>query len=236
MTSILKADLLDEIGRRFKAQFWFKTFGSIGFMALFFWGYIYILQHAFVLVTEMPLLAVDRLIPYQNGAWLIYVSLWVYVQLPVTMIVNRRELVRYGWSSSVISIIGFAVFIFWPTAVPLVDVDGVGTLYSAMRNIDTTGNSCPSLHVAFSVFTAMWLDRFVRWIGGAGWVRWFNVIWCLSIVYSTMATKQHVLIDVVAGGALGYAGGWVQARFGGEVREMAAAPDFAQIKPASRKL
>ena len=29
-----------------------------------------------------------------------------------------------------------------------------------------------------------------------------NVLWCLGIVYSAMATRQHVALDVVAGAAL----------------------------------
>jgi len=231
-----KTGLLRDLVRRLKVQFWFKTFGGAGFMVLFFWGYIYILRHAVFPVTDMPLLAIDRWISYQNSAWLLYVSLWLYVQLPVTMIENRWELIRYGVAAAAISAIGFAIFIFWPTAVPPVGVEGDGALLAAVRNIDTTGNSCPSLHVAFSVFTALWLDRFVRRIGAVSWVRWANAVWCLGIVYSTLATKQHVLLDALAGAALGYVGGWMQARYGGEGRTAAASAELAQTSPAARKL
>ncbi len=236
MISSSKTGLLHDLVRRVKVMLWFKTFGGAGFMVLFFCGYIYILRHAVFPVTAMPLLAVDQWISYHNSAWLLYVSLWLYVQVPVTMMESRWELVRYGVAATAISAIGFAFFIFWPTAVPPVVVEGDGALLSAVRSIDTTGNSCPSLHVAFSVFTALWLDRFVRRIGGAGWMRWANVVWCLAIVYSTLATKQHVVLDALAGTALGYVGGWVQARCGGEGRTAASSSDFAQTSPAARKL
>jgi membrane-associated phospholipid phosphatase len=34
-------------------------------------------------------------------------------------------------------------------------------------------------------------------------VRALNWIWCLGILYSTVATRQHVFLDVLAGAALG---------------------------------
>jgi len=236
MISSSKTVRFRDIVSRVRSQFWLKTFGSMGFMVLFFWGYIYILRHSFFTVTDMPLLAIDGWIPYQNSAWVLYVSLWLYVQLPVTMIEKRRELILYGWMAAAVSAIGFVVFILWPTAVPAVGVEGDGSLYSTMRSIDTTGNSCPSLHVAFSVFTAQWLERFIRRVGGAGWLRWLNVVWCLGIVYSTLATKQHVVLDAFAGAVLGYAGGFVHARFDVEQRAEAVLPELAQIRPAARKL
>ena len=39
-----------------------------------------------------------------------------------------------------------------------------------------------------------------------------NMLWCGAIVYSTLATKQHVVLDVVGGLALGAAAGWASAR------------------------
>jgi len=39
-----------------------------------------------------------------------------------------------------------------------------------------------------------------------------NACWCVGICYSTLATKQHLLIDVLAGAALGLAGGWWSVR------------------------
>ncbi len=236
MISFSKTGKFHDLARRVKSLFWLKTLGGMGFMVLFFWGYIFILKHSVFPVTEMPALAIDRWIPYQNSAWLLYISLWLYVQLPVILFENRRELVRYGVASAIISVIGFAIFIFWPTAVPPVVIEADGAVLAMVRSIDTTGNSCPSLHVAFSVFTALWLDRFIQRMGGARWVRWVNVVWSLGIVYSTLATKQHVVLDAVGGAALGYVGRLVQARFGGEGRTKEGSDDVAQTNPAARKL
>jgi membrane-associated phospholipid phosphatase len=40
----------------------------------------------------------------------------------------------------------------------------------------------------------------------------FNTVWLLLIVYSTLAIKQHVLLDALAGAALGAAFGWASLR------------------------
>jgi membrane-associated phospholipid phosphatase len=236
MTFPSKVDFYRDLLRRLKAQFWLKSFGVPAFMVLFFWAYIYILKHAYFPVTVMPLTVIDHLIPYQDSGWLLYVSLWIYVQLPITMIDSRRQLVLYGGSSMVVSLIGFAFFVFWPTAVPAVGNVGDGALFTSIRSIDTTGNACPSLHVAFAVFTAVWLERFLCRAGQAVWARYLNVIWCLGIVYSTLATKQHVMLDACAGAVLGLAGAWVHARFESKQRENGILPALPQISPAVRKL
>ena len=207
-------------------------------MALFFLGYFLILNFPFFEVSVMPLTALDRFIPYQGGDWLLYVSLWIYVQLPPSFIDNRRELVRYGWMAALVSLVGFAIFMLWPTAIPAVAIDGADSSFAGIRNLDTTGNSCPSLHVAFAVFTAVWIERFFRRWGGAILIRWINIIWCIGIVYSTLGTKQHVFIDAVAGLALGLFGAAVQARFEANkpLLLIEEAPTLAQISPAARKL
>jgi hypothetical protein len=240
MKSDPKPASFPELGRRVRSLLWLKSTGVPAFMALFFLGYLYILKHAYFPVTTMPLTAVDRLIPYQVSGWLLYVSLWAYVQLPLSLIDNRRELFLYGWLATGISVVGFAFFILWPTAVPALADDVAGSLFSGIRRIDTTGNSCPSLHVAFSVFTALWLERFLRRNLPSNALRLLNVLWCLGIVYSTLATKQHVALDACAGAVLGFAGALAQARIeryqGMPVALSSAPSELAQISPEARKL
>jgi len=231
-----KSALYRDLLRRLKAQFWLKTLGVPVFMVLFFWGYIYILRHAYFPVTVMPLLAIDRLIPYQNSAWFLYVSLWIYVQLPIMLLDNLWSLVRHGAWAAGLSAIGFALFILWPTAVPAVGDVGDGALFASIRSIDTTGNSCPSLHVAFAVFTALQLELFLRGAAQASWARFLNVFWCLGIVYSTLATKQHVMLDAYAGAVLGLIGAAAQAYFENKYHKNEAVAELAQISPATRKL
>jgi len=49
------------------------------------------------------------------------------------------------------------------------------------------------------------LARQLRDAGAPAWLRVVNVAWAAGIVYSTMAVRQHVLVDVLGGFALGVA-------------------------------
>jgi membrane-associated phospholipid phosphatase len=74
-----------------------------------------------------------------------------------------------------------------------------------LKSADAGGNACPSLHVAFAVFSAIWFERLLRQMQGGHVIRAFNWLWCIGILYSTMAIRQHVSLDVFAGAVLGAA-------------------------------
>jgi membrane-associated phospholipid phosphatase len=76
---------------------------------------------------------------------------------------------------------------------------------SFLKGVDASGNACPSLHVATAVYAAFRLNWQIAALGLPRGVSRANVLWCVAIAYSTMATKQHVAVDVAAGAALGVA-------------------------------
>jgi membrane-associated phospholipid phosphatase len=119
---------------------------------------------------------------------------------------DRRELIAFGWAAGALAVAGLTVFVAWPSAVPPLAVDwsrfaGFGEL----KELDATGNACPSLHVAFAVFAALAADFLLGRRGAAKRWRIANALWALGIVYSTMATKQHVALDAIAGTGFGVA-------------------------------
>jgi membrane-associated phospholipid phosphatase len=59
----------------------------------------------------------------------------------------------------------------------------------------------------------MCLDRLARHLGDRGLARSLSWLWCLGILYSTLATKQHVAVDMVAGIALGAVWAGLYLRF-----------------------
>ena len=181
-----------------------KAIGTPLFIALFFGAYFYVLKHPAYPTTLMPLIALDRLIPFQPLTFYIYVSLWVYVSLPPALLVLRRELYGYGTAMAVMCLTGLAIFYFWPTAVPPADIDWARYPDMAfLKNLDAAGNACPSLHVATAVFSGMWLHRILRRFGAPQWMLLLNGGWCAGIVYSTLAVRQHVAVDVLTGLLLG---------------------------------
>jgi membrane-associated phospholipid phosphatase len=193
---------------RLHLRFWryltLKFFGICAFMWVFFLGYFHTLRHPVYPVFEMPRTALDHLITLQPQAMLAYVSLWLYVGVAPGLLLTLKELIIYGLWAAALCAAGLAIFHFWPTAVPPHDVDVTGFPgFDLLKGIDAAGNACPSLHVASAVFTAIWVERLLRMIGVPPALRVLNLLWVLAIAYSTIAIRQHVALDAVAGAALG---------------------------------
>jgi membrane-associated phospholipid phosphatase len=117
---------------------------------------------------------------------------------------DRAGLLRYGISVGLLCVLGLALFALWPTRVPadLVDWQAHGGM-ALLQGMDLAGNACPSMHVASAVFSGIWTQRLLGELQVPFWPRGLDALWCLAIVYSTMAVKQHVFIDVLCGLLLG---------------------------------
>jgi len=177
------------------------------FAAFFFVLYFRLLNHPLFPVALMPLTALDRLVGFAPLAMVPYVSLWPYVLLVPALLLGRRETVAYVAAVVAVAAVGLGIFLFWPTAIPRPDIDWTRhPSFEFLKHVDAAGNACPSLHVTFTVLTAVWLGRLLRQIGAPAGMRLLSVVWAVAIVYSTLATKQHVAVDVFAGAALGLAG------------------------------
>lgn len=187
-----------------------KAFGTTLFIALFFSAYFYLLKNPAYPLTVMPTLWLDHLVGFVPQAVFVYVSLWLYVSLPPALLSTKRELYAYGASIAATCIAALLIFYFWPTSVPASGIDW--SKYpdvDFLKNMDASGNACPSLHVVTAVFSGVWLHRLLRGFGSPLWLLTLNWAWCIAIVYSTLATRQHVAVDVLAGLALGILASWL---------------------------
>ncbi len=181
-----------------------KSIGTTLFISLFFGAYFYLLKDPTYPTTVMPITLLDRLIGFQPLALPMYISLWVYVSLPPALLATRRELYGYGLAMAGTCLAGLIVFYFWPTVVPAANIDWAQYPDVAfLKSMDASGNACPSLHVATAVFSGIWLHHLLRRFGAPPWILIFNWVWCTGIVYSALATRQHVTVDVLAGLVLG---------------------------------
>jgi membrane-associated phospholipid phosphatase len=195
---------LQWLAGRIRPHFMFKALGTSAFMTVFFTAYIYLLKSPSGPVTVMPLTIVDQWVPFEPWALPIYLSLWVYVSLPPALMQTREEVVDFGGRIGLLCLIGLAVFYAWPNAVPPANIDWA--LYpgaSVLKGVDAAGNACPSLHVATAVFSGLWLEWSVPRTPKGQLFRWCNLAWCAAIAYSTLATRQHVAVDVACGALLG---------------------------------
>ena len=207
------ADAHRDAGRYFLSvvtvHFWFKCLGTTGFTFAFFAAYVFLLKHPAFPVTIIPATALDRLIGIQPLALPLYLSLWLYVSLPPELMLTRRAITGYGLWIGSLCLSGLLIFYFWPTAIPAFHIDWARYPGMAfLKDADAAGNACPSLHVATAVFSCFWLNQQLRSHGfGLRWIV-LNVGWCTGIVYSTMATKQHVALDALAGIGLALIFAW----------------------------
>ncbi|HEX3857109.1 MAG TPA: phosphatase PAP2 family protein [Verrucomicrobiae bacterium] len=181
-----------------------KMIGTALIMTAFFVAYFWVLNHPFFPVTTMPVTAIDRLIGFRPEALPLYLSLWFYLSLAPALLMDRREIMSYGVVTVGMSVIGLGIFLLWPTTVARTDmVLSQHSTFAFIMAADAAGNACPSLHVAFAVFTAIWLARILRQMDTGRFLRALNWLWCLGILYSTVAIRQHVVLDVLAGAGLG---------------------------------
>ena len=183
------------------------------FIGLFFGVYFYLLKNSAFPITVMPLTFIDQWVGFEPRALSLYISLWVYVSLPPLLLATRHELQAYTLAMTGTCLAALLVFYFWPTAVPPASIDW--TQYPGvnfLKRMDAAGNAFPSLHVATAIFSSLWLHHLLRGFGVPRWLLVLNWIWAVGIIYSTLATRQHVAVDVAAGLVLGGAAAYLSLR------------------------
>jgi PAP2 superfamily len=181
-----------------------KMLTTAGGIAIFFYAYFWAMRHPLGAVTVVPVTWIDELIGFQPLAFPLYAFLWFYISLGTALARDFRELAAFGVASLAISVVGLAMFMLLPTRAPefAIDVTAYPMLHF-LKSVDIAGNAFPSLHAAFCVFTAVVLHVQLVSLDAARWVRACNVLIGVGILYSTIATRQHVALDAIGGVVLG---------------------------------
>lgn len=203
-----------ELLLRARRLFWLKLFGTTGVIAVFFVGYFHVLRHPVGAVTVMPITAVDALVPFQPAMLWPYLSLWFYVGVAPGLQLTLRHLLVYALWASGLGLSGLVVFYLWPTAVPpmLADVSD-WPAFQLLQGVDASGNACPSMHVAFAAFSAIRLGHLLAAARAPAALQALNLAWVLAIAWSTLAIRQHVFLDALAGALLGCGFAWLSLRW-----------------------
>jgi membrane-associated phospholipid phosphatase len=197
------------LGQRIATLWVVKMFGTTLGISGFFFLYFWVMHNPLWEPTVMPLTPLDHWVGVNDDAMLLYGSLWFYISLAPAFAKDKAELWACACDAALMATVGLLVFCLFPTVVPAFAVDW--SQYPALqflKTADAGGNAFPSLHVAFAVLTAVLLARQLRSVGAPAWVRTLNLLWALGIVYSTLATRQHVLLDVLGGTLLAGVVSW----------------------------
>lgn len=183
-----------------RRHFLLKQIGMWSFMTIFFVAYFHLLRHPVYPVFTMPTTIVDEWIGFAPWTIWLYVSLWIYIGVPVLMMTSRKGLFVYCALGILLSAPALICFHFWPTTVVPVDAGMTSSVtFRLLQKFDAASNACPSMHVASAVFTGYFAARLMYRLGASWFWQFINFLWCLGIVHSTLATRQHVSLDVAAG-------------------------------------
>ncbi len=169
--------------------------------------FLFALVPLYILIPELlpprtkhvPELALDRALPLIPSWAIVYGALYLFLILLPVFVVRQQELIQRTVRAYLLIWIASYIFFFvvYPTAAPRPEVVsgegfavwGLRALYSA----DPPYNCFPSLHVAHSFVSALACSRVHRRLGIIA------VICATLVALSTVFTKQHYVLDVVAG-------------------------------------
>lgn len=154
---------------------------------------------------------VDRFIQFDPSAVWLYLSFFVLV--PLAYLCAQPQRVRpLTRAMQLCAVICMPVFLLWPTTLvyPPIPIDTPsGALLHALAESDSRENCLPSLHGALTLLCVVALfDRRRAWASAA------IAIWGVAILWSVIAARRHLAIDLGAGVALGAACGWQLMRLG----------------------
>lgn len=182
--------------------------GALLFLSAFFM-YYFTNHHPIFTPRELPLTPIDDAIPFIPWTVLIYVSEYFFFTTVYLVCRDMENVNKYIYSFFATQGVSCLVFLLWPTIFPrdlypIPDgthplVDGV---FQWLREQDAPTNCFPSLHVSTVYLSAyIFLDEQREKFP-------FFIVWATLIALSTLPTKQHYFIDIMAGWLLSVAAYW----------------------------
>lgn len=155
-----------------------------------------------------PVTPIDRAVPF-SPAWIHpYMSLGLLVPIAPLLASRPDELVRYARGLAWLCVPCFLVFLLVPVAGPRPEAVAASGPYAWIVSVDRPTNSLPSLHAGLTVYSLLYVDRvWARTLAPAArrWLRSGGLVWGALILYSTLATRQHWLLDLPPGMVIAWA-------------------------------
>ncbi|MEN8158783.1 MAG: phosphatase PAP2 family protein [Myxococcota bacterium] len=143
---------------------------------------------------------IDAWVPFEPGWTPVYLSVCLLVPLFPLLAREREAVWRYALGVLWLCLPCYACFLLAPMPGPRPDAVAAGGSYGWLVGVDATWNAFPSLHAGLVVFSFLYGWRLLGGeFGPRGrLVLWAaTVLWGGAILYSTLATKQHWLADLL---------------------------------------
>lgn len=146
---------------------------------------------------------VDRLIPFQSGWSWIYQTVYIVVPLVALSIPRKNHFdsyVRGYWLMLSTCLLCFWLYPVYSPRPADLSPNSLDPMHALILSYDGIINCFPSLHVALGLFSILHGMAILRARGVHQ--RWLSVsmfLWMILMCYSTVALKQHYVVDVPAG-------------------------------------
>lgn len=144
----------------------------------------------------VPALWLDNVIPFLSWSVWIYLSQFALLFCAIWYAPNNATRTAAFYSMLLASALAAAIFVVFPTELPRMATEGV--VWKALYALDVKGNCFPSLHAALAAISALALMH-----AGKVW-RFAAPLWAGLIIFSTLSTKQHVVLDIAGGLTLAF--------------------------------
>jgi membrane-associated phospholipid phosphatase len=143
----------------------------------------------------------DSAIPFVPAAAIVYLSLFPMLWLSPFVLRTPAQLRVFALALTTVILISGIGFVLVP--VQPIEVGSVGTdlfrrIFQFADWVNLKYNLFPSLHVAMAIVCAIIFSRSAPTAANI-----FYWLWAIAIALATLLTRQHYLIDVIAGGLLG---------------------------------
>lgn len=150
--------------------------------------------------------AFDQSIPVNFHSLWFYLSFYGllgWVGLRLERPVYLRYLLTIGWTTFFCHM----VFLFFPNGVERGEIDATQApvVYQYLASLDQPRNAFPSLHAALAFIAGLGAVSCSRFSLVSRLLTWG---WVVGIFWSTIALRQHVAYDLVAGSLVAYLVWW----------------------------
>ena len=188
----------------------------VGVIAFIFASIIYLSSNHFLLFTPhlLTLTKLDKAIPFIPATIWIYLTEYFLFISVYLLYKDLANLNKYLYSFMGMQIVSVLIFIFYPTIYPRADFPLPTNahsltiqVFSYFRILDLPTNCLPSLHIS-----SCYLSAFI-FLEEQREKFWFFFLWATAIGLSTLTTKQHYIVDVVAGLLMAYIFYWLFHRY-----------------------
>jgi len=151
---------------------------------------------------------IDNAIPFNKYFIFVYVFWYVYVAgfLVYFFMYDEKKYYKILVGLNAGMLICYLIYIIFPTTLPrhmLYPVEGItGHFFKLLYARDNPYNCFPSIHVLNTMIIAVYVQKDELYLNN--YIKKASLISAASIIFSTLAIKQHVILDVAAAGFLAY--------------------------------